>query len=110
MIQEWAFEKIKEAYDNTEDTFDETIGLVTSLEDWSIFKKRPDKDNSNAEYIYFTHKENETHLGFQFLLTGILSVYYDPTRNVRERPGFTGFPSGRKHDGSLGTIEVCRLR
>ena len=59
-----------------------------------------------AEYIGFIHKTNEEHFGLQFLLTGILSVYYDPTRNVRERPGFTAFPSGRDADLFLGKYQL----
>lgn len=106
----WIFEKISSVYDATQDTFDETIGLITNIEGWSIFKRRPNKTGTKAEYIYFSHGENEEHFGLQFLLTGILSVYYDPSRNSRERPGFTAFPSGRSHNDTLGEIEVCGLR
>ena len=56
------------------------------------------------------HKKNEEYLGLQFLLTGILSVYYDPSRNQTERPGFTAFPSNRRQDKDLGVVECCSLR
>lgn len=108
--QEWIFRQISPIYDKSKDTFDEAVGLITNVEGWSIFKKRPKDNNTKAEYISFIHQEGEEHFGLQFLLTGILSVYYDSTRNTRERPGFTAFPSGRSEDAVLGDIEVCGLR
>lgn len=106
----WVFDKIASVYNASEDTFDETVGVITNVEGWSIFKRRPSKASTKAEYILFEHREGEEHFGLQFLLTGILSVYYDITRNTRERPGFTAFPSGRTEDKRLGEIEVCGLR
>jgi len=108
--QEWIFKKVASAYDSSEDTFDETIGVITNIEGWSIFKRRPNAEYTQAEYVYIEHHEGEEHFGLQFLLTGILSVYYDPTRNSKERPGFTSFPSGRPHDADLGSIGICGLR
>lgn len=108
--QEWIFRQISPIYDKTEDTFDETVGLITNVEGWSIFKRRPKENNTKAEYISFIHQTGEEHFGLQFLLTGILSVYYDSTRNTREGPGFTAFPSGRREDTVLGDIEVCGIR
>ena len=108
---EWVFEQIKPVYNCAEnDTFDEAVGVITNIEGWSVFKRRPTGNNTKAEYIGFIHKTNEEHFGLQFLLTGILSVYYDPTRNVRERPGFTAFPSGRDADFVLGEIPINGLR
>ena len=109
-IQEWAFNKLKAVYNPSEDTFDEAVGLITNLSGWSIFKTRPKSGGRKAEYLCFIHRDNEKHLGLQFLLTGILSVYYDPSRNVIERPGFTAFPSGRNCNKRLGEIDVCGLR
>lgn len=109
-IQEWIFNKIASVYDSSQDTFDETVGLIANIEGWSIFKRRPTDNDQKAEYIFFQHRDGEEHFSLQFLLTGILSVYYDPTRNTRERPGFTAFPSGRSHDAELGQIEICGLR
>ena len=108
---EWVFDQIKPVYNSAEnDTFDEAVGVITNIEGWSVFKRRPTGNNTKAEYIGFIHKTNEKHFGLQFLLTGILSVYYDPTRNVRERPGFTAFPSGRDADFVLGEIPIDGLR
>ena len=107
--QKWIFNQISSVYNKTEDTFENTIGLITNIEGWSIFKRRPAKKAKKAEYISFVHQAGEEHFGLQFLLTGILSVYYDPTRNSRKRPGFTAFPSGRSQDEELGDIEVCGL-
>lgn len=109
--QQWIFNQIKSVYDASKnDTFDEAVGVITNIEGWSIFKRRPVDGNTQAEYVGFEHNEGEEHFGLQFLLTGILSVYYDPTRNVRERPGFTAFPSGRDYDCNLGKIAVDGLR
>ena len=108
--EEWIFDQVSSVYDSSKDTFDETVGLITNLDGWSIFKRRPNESNTRAEYVFFNHNDGEEHFGFQFLLTGILSVYYDSTRNSRERPGFTAFPSGRKHDAELGAIDICGLR
>lgn len=107
---EWVFDKVSSVYNSSEDTFDETVGLITNVEGWSIFKRRPNTDCTKAEYVFFEHKAGEEHFGLQFLLTGILSVYYDSTRNSRERPGFTAFPSGRSEDKKLGVIEISGLR
>ncbi len=108
--QKWVFDQIAPVYHPDEDTFDETVGLITSIEGWSIFKRRPSSAEPKAQYISFCHKDGEEHFGLQFLLTGILSVYYDPSRNSRERPGFTAFPSGRSEDEFLGEVRVCDLR
>ena len=110
----WIFNKIKEAYQSEDEkpTFDDLIGLVVSLNEWSIFKARPTpkKNPTKAKYVYLKHKENEEHLGLQFLLTGLLSVFYDETRRDIRRPGFTAFPSGRNHDKTLGDIECQGIR
>lgn len=107
--EQWIFEKLEEVYSEGEDYFDDLIGYIGSFNKWSIFKKRPG-NGKVGEYVYFNHGENEKHLGFQFLLTGILSVYYDPTRNYISRPGFTAFPSYRKCDKKLGDINVREIR
>ena len=101
--EEWIFDKIQNAV-SSDDCFDDLIGYIGSFNKWSIFKRRPTKNV--AEYISFVHREDEIHLGFQFLLTGLLSVYYDCTRNHISRPGFTAFPSDRKCDMQLGEIKV----
>jgi hypothetical protein len=104
--EEWIFRQIKSVYEDGDQIFDDTVGFIGDLNSWSIFKRRPYKEPKIAEYIYFEHKESEYHLGFQFILTGILSVYYDKSRNFRRRPGFTSFPSGRPHDKMLGSVSV----
>ena len=108
---DWIFSKMQAAYGGKSDvTFDKLVGFVGALNEWSVFKRRPAKTLSDAEYVGFKHQAGESHLGLQFLLTGILSVYYDPTRKNMRRPGFTAFPSGRAHDKSLGKIPCLRLR
>ena len=90
--EQWIFEKLEGVYSKEDDYFDDLIGYIGSFNKWSIFKRRP-QDGEVGEYIFFNHSEEEAHMGFQFLLTGILSVYYDKTRNYISRPGFTAFPS-----------------
>jgi hypothetical protein len=108
---DWIFSKMQKAYDRkTNVTFDKLVGFVGTLDEWSIFKRRPENNPTAAEYIGFKHREGESHLGLQFLLTGILSVYYDKTRKDLRRPGFTAFPSGRSHDQNLGSIPYSGLR
>lgn len=107
-MDKWIFDKLSQIY-TAEEYFDDLIGYIGSLDKWSIFKKRPRKGHS-AEYLYFNHNEEEMHLGFQFMLTGILSVYYDKSRNNISRPGFTAFPSRRVCNRKLGDIVVKDLR
>lgn len=107
--EQWIFEKLVGVYSKENDCFDDLLGYIGSLNGWSIFKKRP-KNREVGEFIYFKHNEKELHMGFQFLLTGILSVYYDKTRNYISRPGFTAFPSHRESDKKLGDIEVASIR
>lgn len=109
--EDWVFGQLRDAYSGGQvPYFDETIGYIGSLSDWSIFKKRPPSDGRSAEYVYFERRDNEEHLALQFLLTGLLSVFYDDTRRPHRRPGFTGFESGRWHDRVLGSVATLGLR
>ena len=106
---DWIFNQMEEAYAAKENlAFDDLVGYVGALCKWSIFKRRPSSKNPNdGEYIVFNHPdEGDFHLGLQFLLTGILSVFYDPSRTNVKRPGFTAFPSDTKPDKCLGKIET----
>lgn len=105
------FRKLKELY--TPDTaFDDMIGFIGDLSAWHVFKARPPENltekNKKARYFYLELLETEVHQGFQFLITGILSVYYDETRRNVRRPGYTAFP--KKPAKSLGDIPFDRLR
>lgn len=104
---DWIFNKIGEAYrSDDKPTFDDLIGYIGSLSQWSLFKRRPNGKNvTRAEFISLIHAEGESHLGLQFILTGILSVFYDESRRNIRRPGFTAFPSGRNIEKHLGEIE-----
>lgn len=108
---DWIFNKMKSLYDEDENlAFDDMVGYIGAVKHWSIFKARPTKKNpKGANYMMFKHDENtEKHLWLQFLLTGILSVYYDSSRSSVIRPGFTAFPSKRAYDRKLGVI-VARI-
>ena len=111
-ISKWIFDHISEVYKtDLLPTFDDLVGYVGALNQWSIFKRRPDNPTKKkATYIWLEHKEGEAHLGLQFILTGVLSTLYDESRNSRGRPGFTAFTSGRSHDLTLGSVAVRGLR
>ena len=100
------FKKMQETYNKDEEkpNFDELVGLVSSFNQWSIFKGKPNSDKSEASYTSFTHNNNGGHLGLQFLLTGIFSVFYDESRRNIGRPGFTAFPNDA-FVSNLGMIE-----
>jgi len=110
---EWIFSQIQDVYQNLPErpNFDELVGYIGTFKNDSIFKKRPvDSPVTSASYVSINHKPSEEYWALLFLLTGVLSVFYDPTRNWRRRPGYSGFESGRKHDGDLGSIPVSGLR
>ena len=111
-VAEKLWDEINQAYAvDPPPFFDDAVGFVAAFGMGSIFKARP-KGNPlvTATYVWHDHSDGDTHLGLQFVLTGILSVYYDETRNARRRPGFTGFESGRPHERVLGGIKVNGLR
>ena len=108
---DWIFNQVNSLYSGKETiTFDKLVGFIGSLDDWSIFKKRPAPTLTKAESLSFKHKNGESHLGLQFLLTGILSVFYDETRRNLRRPGYIAFPSGRPAEKKLGEIPCTKLR
>jgi hypothetical protein len=92
--------------------FDCLVNQIIVLDSYTIFKARPSSNSENvktASYVYLGHdNEDDRHKGLQLLLTGILSVYHDPTRSLVKRPGFTSFNSG--HDKPLGDVAVSGLR
>jgi len=95
-------------------TFDQCIGQIISLDSYSIFKTRPNSEtkfNNEAKYVAFDNSaEEDYHFPLQFLLTSILSSFYHETRTTVNRPGFTSFPTKKKHDLVLGTIKTSNLR
>ncbi len=104
------WKEIQEAYPTIEQTFDEVIGYIAVLGVGSAFKARPiGNPPKKARFVWHDHVDADFHLGLQFILTGILSVFYDSSRNWRRRPGFTGFESGRPHEKTLGDITVSGL-
>lgn len=74
-------------------TFDDMVGFVGSFDSFSLFKPKPPANALATNYVGFNHSAGDEHYGFQLLLTGILSVYYDDLRNHDRRPGFTAFPN-----------------
>ena len=107
------FEEISSAYgENPKPYFDEVIGFLGVILRGSAFKTRPKPELSpkSAKFVWHSYDEDKRHLALQFLITGISSVYYDPSRSELRRPGFTGFESGRPHDKTLGHVSVSGIR
>ncbi len=110
----WLFNKIKEVHKDV--SFDQCIGQIICLDEYSVFKRRPNSDleeefNKKAEYVGFEHSdESELHMGLQYLITGILSAYHHESRKTESRPGFTSFEPGRKENYKLGALQVNQLR
>ena len=90
------FQRLQQVYADTP-KFDNMLGFIGDLSGWYVFKARPTVKptaaNSVAKYLYLSLEQNELHHSFQFLISGILSVYYDETRRNVKRPGYTAFPS-----------------
>lgn len=105
------FQKLKKLYAEPT-TFDDMVGFIGDLSGWYVFKARPPEKptstNSVAKYWYLSLTDDELHHSFQFLITGILSVYYDETRRNMKRPGYTAFPA--RPAQKLGEIPFEGLR
>lgn len=105
------FEKLEVLYGSS-NVFDDMIGFVGDLSAWHVFKTRPPTkltaSNRFARYMYVELDDQELHQGFQYILSGILSVYYDKTRSGVKRPGYTAFAS--KPARELGKIAFSSLR
>ncbi len=113
LVPRWIFEQLRGAYASPPARgFDETVGYVGAIDSWSIVKSRPSPQDAPelARYVYFAHRKDEAHLTLQHLITGVLGVFYDPSRRSVRRPGFTAFSSDRPPDGVLGQIAVTGFR
>lgn len=93
--EEKIFSKLKNLYVD-ECYFDDLIGFIGDLLSWYIIKERPKNKTKStllqAKYFYSKLESEELHAGFQQIISGVLSVYYDKSRNFRSRPGYTAFP------------------
>lgn len=109
-VEHKVFEKLCKVFPEKErNRYDWLPGYVGVLSDWSIHKRKPDT-KKRAEYLFFRHKEDEMHMGFQFMLHDILGVYYDKSRGGNGGIGYTAFQSGRNSDRRVGFIEYQKLR
>lgn len=101
---EKSFKKVAEKLQAAElHGYEEMPGFIGALEGWTIHRRHR-KDQKEAEYQLFVHEEGEEHLGLQYLLKGILDVYYSEDRKHGCQPGFISFPKGKQYCG-----ETCRL-
>jgi hypothetical protein len=111
--QRWVFERLRDTYASQPVRgFDETVGYIGAIDSWSIVKSRPGVQRAPtfAQYVYLAHGKNESHLTLQHLITGVLGVFYDPSRRSVRRPGFTAFSSKRPLNNVLGKIPVVGFR
>ncbi|RHT58691.1 hypothetical protein DW757_03630 [Clostridium sp. AM29-11AC] len=89
-------------------------GYIGVLSRWSVCKSGPKREQpgkktkKQADYFLFEHREHENYLGFQKIIAGLLSVYYDRTRGNEKRLGFEYFASGRGYDKKLGSIPYVK--
>jgi hypothetical protein len=85
-------------------SYEEMPGFVGSLRRWSVHKAHK-KSTQSANYQVYVHTQREEHLGLQFLLKGILDVYYSQEREHGGQPGFISFPSNRCFEGTAREIK-----
>ena len=108
-----AFEKIVEEIKESQGerciSYDELPGFVGALKSWSIHKICR-REKMRADYLLYVHKDGEEHLGIQFLLKGILDVYYGEGRGCRKEPGMFSFPSRRQFDGIQKSISYKKIK
>ncbi len=83
--------------------YQEMPGFIGSLDKWTIHKVHK-KSKHLAEYQLYMHKEDEKHLGLQYLLKGILDIYYSTDRNHGKQPGYISFTKSRGYDGESKKI------
>ncbi|MDD2979688.1 MAG: hypothetical protein PHN80_06905 [Hespellia sp.] len=77
--------------------------VITSLSEWTMHKVRK-QQNKEVEYHLYKHSKKEQHLGLQYVLKGILNVYYSEEKSHGKQPGFISFPSGRAYDQNFERI------
>ena len=106
---EAVLEAIHASCDKEGVSYEELPGYVGALRDWSVHKTHR-KDLKQADYLLYVHKNGEEHLGVQFLLKGILDVYYSGSRGNGKEPGMFSFPKGRQFDGERKSISYQKVR
>lgn len=84
--------------------YDGMPGFVGNLQKWTIHKVNKGTKQC-AEFQVYVHDDGEEHLGLQFLIKGILDVYYSEGRNHGQQPGYISFPSGKQYEGRV--LEVA---
>lgn len=97
--------KINDAFVQKPVCYEALPCFIGNLSEWTIHKchklgkgARDKRNNERAEYQMYIHRDKEEHLGLQFLLNGILDVYYSGERNHGKQPGFFSFPKGKQYD------------
>ena len=94
---------IEEVQDKKCISYEELPGFVGALKSWTIHKPHR-KGKKAADYLLYIHDKEEEHLGIQYLLKGILDVYYSKGRGHGEEPRMFSFPSNRQFNGDKKTI------
>lgn len=78
-------------------SYDELPNFVGSLRRWSV-KKILKPVAKRGDYLFYSHKKGEEHLGVQFILKGIFDVYYSSDRSGQLAPGMVSFTRKRDPD------------
>lgn len=93
--------------------YDDMPCFIGNLQRWTIHKTHREQKEC-AEFQLFIHREGEEHLGIQYLLKGILDIYYCEERHHGKQPGYVSFPTGRGYDKAeelkYEKKRSCRLR
>lgn len=79
-------------------SYDTIPNFIGNLAKWTIHKVHK-KDKKCAELQLYVHNESEEHLGLQYLLKGILDVYYSNTNHHGKQPGYISFPKNKGYSG-----------
>lgn len=80
-----------------------------ALKSWSI-DKICRREKMRADYLLYVHKDGEEYLGIQFLLKGILDIYYGEGRGRRKELGMFLFPSRWQFDGIQKSISYKKIK
>lgn len=101
--REAVFDKIEQVHKDTV-SYDEMIGYIGTIKEWSIYKRKK-KKIKEAEYRTFEHLDNNSGRGFEYLIKKIHDVYYSEKRNTYKEPGFVALGSKNEDDSCLGSIK-----
>ncbi len=86
--------------------YESMAGFIGCLKEWTIHKINHSR-NKEAEFQMYLHEKDEEHLGIQFLIDGILNVYY--AVNGGRKPGYISYPKGKQYSGEALRIHYDKI-